>query len=150
MPQFENEILSVSLPAGWLDQSEGDLLSFACPQTNEELTISLGQFKQQVAAGQLSEILWQLIQHKASALGQISGGTFQVLDVAKPDPSVPYTAYFSGHDSRNSVYSKTLITGHPTHFVSVSYYLRDCGQVSPDVALRADGIIGMWHDKAAA
>lgn len=145
--RFENEMLSVALPVGWVDQSESDVLSFINPSTHEELSISLGQIAQCADSRQLSDILWRLIQGKAHALGQLSSGSFTVLDAVQPTASIPSVGTFSGLDTRNSVYARTAVTGNISHFVSVTYYLHKCEAVSSETVARANVIIGMCRTK---
>jgi len=150
MPHFENDILSIDLLGEWLDQSDKDVSSFINSATNEELTIGIGQFKQQINAQQMSEIVWRLIQQKAGAMGQISGGNFTVLDAVQPHPSVPYTASFSGYDKKNLVYVTVSITAYPLHFFSASYYLHKSQGPSVEAASRASAIVSSCRYKFAA
>lgn len=150
MPHYENELLSIDLLGEWLDRSDKDVSSFVNNATNEELTISIGQFNQLLDEQQVSEIVWRLIQQKASAMGQVSGGNFTVCDAVQPQPSVPYTASFSGYDKQNLVYVKVSITAFPQQFFSASYYLYNSRGPSVEAASRASAIVSSCRHKVAA
>jgi len=150
MPHFESELLSIDLLGEWQDQSDPDVSSFVNNATNEELTISIGQFKQQLDARQASETAWGLIQQKAAAMGQVSGGNFTICDAVQPQPAIPYTASFSGYDKKNLVYVKVSITAYPRHFFSASYYLYKSVGPSAEAASRASAIVGSCRHKLAA
>ncbi|QPF83386.1 hypothetical protein IC762_27290 [Bradyrhizobium genosp. L] len=147
---LENETLSIALPAGWVDQSDNDVLDFVNPSTNEELTIGFGQIKQCADARQLSGILWSLIESKAKAFGEISAGQFTVLDAVRPTRSIPSNGEFSGLDSKNSIYARVSVTGNLSQFISVSYYLHRCNATSAETGARARAAIGMCRIKGLA
>ncbi|MDN5002057.1 hypothetical protein ACFQZO_14285 [Bradyrhizobium sp. GCM10027634] len=142
-------MLSITLPVGWIDQSDSDVLAFTNPSTHEELAIGLGQIKQSVDSSQLAEILWRFMQSKARAFG-LAPGSFTVLDAVQPTSSIPSVGTFSGLFAKNSVYSRVTVTGYVSHFVSATYYLRNCKTVSAENVARADVVIGMCRAKSIA
>ena len=150
MPKFENSIVAVVLPDGWRDDSDADVMAFANPAQGEELTISVGQFKERVDATRLSEIVWQLIQQKATALVHLSGDNVEILEVSRAPPGIPCKAEFSAFGSKSAFYARVVVSGHADHFISVSYYLRNCAAVSADTSERAHSVVGMCRDKAAS
>jgi hypothetical protein len=145
---LENDMLSITLPVGWIDQSDSDVLAFANPSTHEELTIGLGQMKQGIDPSQLSGILWRFLQNKARALGVFASGSFTVLEAVQPTPHIPSTGTFSGLDTKNLIYSRVSVTGYIGHFVSATYHLHKCKSVSADIDARAHLVIGMCRAKA--
>ena len=140
---FENDMLSITLPVGWIDQSDSDLFAFTNPSTHEELTIVSGQITRCAEPSQLSGILWRFMQTKGRAFGQLASGNFTVLDASQPTSRVPSVGTFSGLDAKNSVYAKVSVIGYTSHFVSATYYLHKCKSVSAEIVARADVVIGM-------
>ena len=147
---FENQTVSITLPVGWTDQSDNDVLAFTNLSTHEELTIGFGQIAQCVDPAQLPDFLWRFIQSKVRAVAQLASGSFTVLDAVQPTPSIPSVGTFSGLDTKNSVYSRVSVTGHIGHFVSVTYYLHKCKAASAETEARARVVIDMCRVKALA
>lgn len=148
MPRFENEVISLDLPSGWLDTSDKDGQSFACPSTNEELVASFGSFQKRLDEAELAGIVWRLVEHRAAALGQMSEGGFTVLETAQPGPGMPGTGEFCGFDRKNSTFCAFRIHGQPSGFIGLSYYLRGCNEPSAGVALQASSILATCREKA--
>jgi hypothetical protein len=150
VPTFKNELVTVTLPAGWADSSDAETMAFASSSTAEELVISFAFLKARVDLPTMSGIVAQLLRAKASALGQVSAGTYKVLDAFEKYQSIPCSAMIAGHDSRNSTYSRVLITAQDGCVISASYYKHKCEVVSSEVKSRADEIIAACHRRAAA
>jgi hypothetical protein len=144
---IENDLVSITLPDAWVDHSDADGLAFANGETHEELVISFGTLKHLVNATKLAEVVWRLVEHKAAAIGQMSGGTFRVLDVSQPPPAVPYKAMFSGFDSKNSTYSRVTVAASAEHLVSISYYLHGAPSATPAIVSRAIEVMAMCRAK---
>jgi hypothetical protein len=149
MPTFENELVTVALPAGWEDNSDAETMAFASSATAEELVISFAFLKARVDLPTMSGIVAQLLRHKASALAQASAETYKVLDAFEKYQSIPCSAMIAGHDSRNSTYSKVLITAQDGRVISASYYKHKCEVVSSEVTNRADEIIAACHTRVS-
>lgn len=140
--RFENEVVSIDLPEGWVDRSDGDELAFENPAEGEDLIVSLGEFKERMDANSLAEVVGKLLQHKAAAMARISAGSFKARDASQSLPGSPYVAGFAGHDAKNAVYSSVRIAAENLHFFSASYYLHGCKIVTSDTSARAQAVLG--------
>ena len=149
LPRFDNSFVSVVLPDGWRDDSDADIMAFANPVEAEELTISFGQFKERIDAAHLYEMVWHLTQQKAAALTRLTGEKLEIIEVSRTPPDVSCVANFGAFGNKSAVYARVVVTGHPDHFITVSYYLRNCTAVTMGVATRAQSVIQMCHDNTA-
>ena len=149
--QFENEVLSVDLPQGWADfsGSEDEFRYFANAKTHEDLVIELRWITQGVDIVELAEIVKEIAHHRVTALAQFSAGQFTVLEGTQATAGARSEYTFSGLDTKNSVYSKSILSGHLSHVVTVHYYLHRCTAVSADVLTRANTVIAMCRSKVA-
>jgi hypothetical protein len=147
--QLENEFLSVSLPDGWVDRSDDEGPTFANPETGEELIISFLKATKRLDAGEVSDSVSRIIQARARAFGQLSTGTFTVLEATQSPPGVPSVVTFSGLNTKDAIYAKVMVMGHFKYVVSISYYLYKCGSVSKDTEARARAVIDMCRANTA-
>ena len=149
--QFENEVLLVDLPQGWADcsGSEDEFKYFANAKTREDLVIELRWIPEGVDIAELAKIVEVLAHHRVTALAQFSAGQFTVLEGTQATNDARSEYIFSGLDTKNSVYSKSILSGHLSHVVTVHYYLHRYTAVSADIVTRANTVFAMCRSKVA-
>jgi hypothetical protein len=104
---------------------------------------------QRVDIDELAMIVEELAHHRVTALAQFSAGRFTILDGTQATAVARSEYTFSGLDTKNSVYSKSVLSGHLSHVVTVHYYLHRCTAVSADTVTRANTVIAMCRSKVA-
>ena len=90
----------------------------------------------------MSGVTWDLVQHKAKAVSQLTNGNLTILEAVQPSTKPRESmAGFSAIGRVNQVYCQVKVVARTTFAVSFSYYKHSCPDTSREVEAHAQEVL---------